>query len=102
MELKLEKTLDFTHELGNSITLINQPYKERDFQYLRSGSWELPPMGSLYLAGGKSRSQTELLTCCADEVRKNTQLYCLAFGVRMTVAHSIAILVAASAMRSQR
>ena len=47
MELKLEKTLDFTHELGNSITLINQPYKERDFQYLRSGSWELPPMGSL-------------------------------------------------------
>jgi len=55
MKLGLDKTLDFTDALRYYVGVINQPYKERDFQYKGSGSWELifiSPLISLVEAAG--------------------------------------------------
>ena len=49
MKLGLDKTLDFTRELGERVEVINRPYKERDFQYKHSGSWELTHITPLIL-----------------------------------------------------
>jgi hypothetical protein len=56
MKLGLDKTLDFTYDLRYYVGVINQPYKERDFQYKGSGSWELifiSPLISLVEAAGR-------------------------------------------------
>jgi len=55
MELELDKILDFTGELGNYVAVISQPYKERDFQYKHSGSWELIPIAGLISLVEKAR-----------------------------------------------
>lgn len=49
MELGLDKTLDFTDDLRSCVAVINQPYKDRDFQYKHSGSWELIHISPLIL-----------------------------------------------------
>src|SRR5260221_14153528 len=41
MQLELHKMLDLAAELGGYIAVISQPYKDRDFQYMHSGTWEL-------------------------------------------------------------
>jgi hypothetical protein len=56
MKLGLDKRLDFTDDLRFCVGVINQPYKERDFQYKGSGSWELihiSPLISLVEAAGR-------------------------------------------------
>ena len=56
IKLGLGERLDFTDELRRCVAVINQPYKERDFQYKGSGSWELifiSPLISLVEAAGR-------------------------------------------------
>jgi hypothetical protein len=49
MKLGLGKTLSFTDDLRYYVGVINQPYRERDFQYKGSGSWELVFISPLIL-----------------------------------------------------
>ena len=59
MELDLHKILDFAGELGGFVAVISQPYKERDFQYMHSGTWELvfiTPLISLVERAGRKLS----------------------------------------------
>jgi len=47
MATQLKLNYDSLEHLAKYIPLISEPHKYREFQYVKSGKWELPYMGIL-------------------------------------------------------